>query len=264
MTQNITTQNITTQNTTTQKTTTQKTVVRRRTVRQYVPPQHGAWAMLLLPYLAGLLAAGFRLPDVPLLGAWAAGYLLSYFVLQAIKSRRPRRYRSPLSWYAPITAALALPVIVACPRVLVFAPAYAVLLAVNAWYAYRRRERALVNDLASVVQSCLIVFVVSTIAGQPLTRAWTPFLIVLLYFTGTVLYVKTMIRERGSRVYRQASVGFHAVALLVAPFLSWFAAAVFALLLARAWLLPRRRLTPKQVGIAEIVASVLVLAAVVS
>ena len=42
------TQNTTTQNTTTQKTTTQKTVVRRRTVRQYVPPQHGAWAMLLL------------------------------------------------------------------------------------------------------------------------------------------------------------------------------------------------------------------------
>jgi hypothetical protein len=205
--------------------------------------------------------AGFRWPDLPLLGAWLAGYLLSSFVLQAIKSRRPRRYRSPLSWYAPITALLAVPVIVACPGVLLFAPAYAVLLAVNAWHAYRRRERALVNDLASVVQSCLIVFVVGTIAGQPLTNAYPPFVIVLLYFTGTVLYVKTMIRERGSRPYRHASIGFHAVALLIAAFLGWLAAAVFLLLLARAWLLPRLRLTPKQVGLAEIVASILVLAA---
>ena len=93
------------------------TAARRRTVRQFVPPQHGAWAMLLLPYLAGLLVAGFRWPDLPLLGAWLSGYLLSYFVLQAIKSRRPRRYRAPLSWYAPITLVLAAPVVVACPRV---------------------------------------------------------------------------------------------------------------------------------------------------
>src|SRR3954451_4681493 len=120
--------------------TTPTTEVRRRTVRHYLPPQHGAWAMLLVPYLAGLLAAGFRWPDLPLLGAWLAGYLLSYFVLQAVKSRRPGRYRSPISWYASVTAVLALPVVAACPRVLLFAPAYAVLLAVNGWYAYRRRD----------------------------------------------------------------------------------------------------------------------------
>jgi hypothetical protein len=217
--------------------------------------------MLLVPYLAGVLAMGFRWPDLPLLGAWLAGYLLSYFVLQAVKSRRPQRYRSPVSWYAPITAVLALPVILACPRVLLFAPAYAALLTVNVWHACRRRERALVNDLASVVQSCLMVFVVGAVAGQPPARALTPFLVVLLYFTGTVLYVKTMIRERGSRAYRHASVGYHAVALLVAVPLGWLPTAVFALLLGRAWLLPRYRLAPKQVGIAEIAASVLVLAA---
>ena len=234
---------------------------RRRTVRQYLPPQHGAWAMLLVPYLAGLLAAGFRRPDLPLLGAWLSGYLLSYFVLQAIKSRRPRRYRSPLSWYAPITAVLALPVVVACPRVLWYAPLFVGLLAVNAAYAHFRRERALLNDLASVVQSCLMVFVVGTVAGQPPSRMVTPFLIVLLYFTGTVLYVKTMIRERDSRAYRRASVGFHAAALVAGIFLNWFAVVVFALLLARAALLPRHRLTPKQVGIVEIAASLLVLAA---
>jgi hypothetical protein len=218
---------------------TQSTAVRGRTARQYIPPQHGAWAMLLVPYLAGVLAMGVRWPDLPLLGAWLAGYLLSCFLLQAIKSRRPQRYRSPLSWYSTVTAVLALLVGLACPRVLLFAPAYAALLAVNAWHAYRRRERALLNDLASVLQSCLMVFVVGAVAGQPPAQALTPFLIVLLYFIGTVLYVKTMIRERASRAYRHASVGYPVVALLIAVLVGWLPAAVFAVLLGRAWLVPR-------------------------
>ena len=46
------------------------------------------------------------------------------------------------------------------------AAAYVVLSTVNAYYAWRRRERALVNDLASVVQTCLMVFLVAAVAGS--------------------------------------------------------------------------------------------------
>ncbi|MEV4701906.1 YwiC-like family protein [Actinoplanes sp. NPDC049316] len=237
---------------------------RRRTVRQFVPPQHGAWAMLLLPYLAGVVVAGFRVPDLPLLGAWIAGYLLSYFALQALKTRRPQRFREQLIWYGSVTAVLAVPVIVTSPQVLLFAPAYAVLLGVNAWYAIRRRERALLNDFASVVQSCLMVFVVAAVAGQAPGRVLVPFVVVLMYFAGTVLYVKTMIRERGSRAYRHASVAYHAVALVLAATLGPVQVAVFALLLARAWVLAGRPLSPKQVGLVEIGATVLVLVAAVA
>lgn len=232
---------------------------RRRTVRQFVPPQHGAWAMLLLPYLTGLLVSGFRWPDLPLLGAWLAGYLLSYYVLQAIKTRRITRFRTQIQWYGPITLALATPVVVAVPELLWFAPAYAVLLAVNAWFAWRRRERALLNDLASVVQSCLMVPVVAVVAATG--PRWEPFLIVLLYLTGTVLHVKTMIRERGSVPYRRASILYHLAAVAAAATTGVLAALVFALVLARASVLPGRALTPKQVGFVEIGASILVLAA---
>jgi hypothetical protein len=235
------------------------TTVARTRRRQFVPPQHGAWAMLLLPYLAGLLVSGFGWPAVPLLGAWIAGYLLSYYLLQAIKTRRLGRFRPQITLYAPVTVALAAPVVVARPALLWFAPAYAVLLAVNAWFAWRRRERALLNDLASVVQSCLMVPVVAVVAGTP--PRWQPFAVVLLYFTGTVLFVKTMIRERGSVAYRRASVGYHLAALAAAALISAWAAVVFAGLLARAWLLPGRPLTPRQVGFVEIGASVLILVA---
>jgi hypothetical protein len=232
----------------------------RRALRRFVPPQHGAWAMLLLPYLAGLITAGFRRPDLPLLGAWLSGYLLSYYLLQALKTRRIHRFRAPIALYAPLTVAFAAPVVAARPQVLLFAPAYAVLIAVNGYHAWRRRERDLLNDLASVVQSCLMVFAVATIAEVPPSRVAAAFTVVLLYLTGTVLYVKTMIRERGNDTYRRASIAYHTLALGAAALLGPLPAVLFAFLLARAWLLPRHHLKPKHVGMVEIAASILVLA----
>ena len=166
--------------------------------RRFVPPQHGAWAMLAVPYLAGLLTVGYRWPDLPLLAAWITGYLLSYYVFQAVKSRRPGRYRDQLVLYGAVAVPLAVVVLVSRPAVLWFAPAYAALFSLNAWYAWQRRERALLNDLASVVQSCLIVFVVATVAGTRPAAVLGVFVLCLAYFGGTVLYVKTMIRERGN------------------------------------------------------------------
>jgi hypothetical protein len=237
-------------------------VRRRRTVRQFVPPQHGAWAMLLVPYVCGVAIAGFAWPDVPLFGAWLAGYLFSYYALQWVKVRRWARLREQLLLYGGVVVVLGGVVVVARPAVLLYAPLYALLLAANAGFARQRRDRALVNDLVSVVGSCLMVFVAATVAGAPLRDLAVAFVACLLYFAGTVLHVKTMIRERGSVRYHRASVAYHAVALGAAVLLGPALALVFALLLARAIVFPWLTLTPKRVGITEIVASVLLVVAV--
>jgi hypothetical protein len=217
--------------------------------------------MLAVPYLAGLLAAGYRWPDLPLLGAWLAGYLLSYYVFQAIKSRRPSRYRAQLAAYASVAVPLAALAVVARPHLLWYAPAYAVLFAVNAWYAARRQERALVNDIASVVQSCLMVFVVGTVADTSPAAVLVVFVLCLAYFLGTVFYVKTMIRERDNRAYRRWSIGYHLLALAVTVPLDPWAAILFTWLLLRAALLPGRGWRPKWVGLVEIANCVLLLVA---
>lgn len=232
---------------------------RRRALRRFIPRQHGAWAMLLVPWLAGVLTAGFRWPDLPLLGAWIAGYLLSYYLLQAVKTRRPGRVRAQLWTYATPTVLLGGLVLALRPQLLWYAPGYAFLLAINVAYAARRNERALLNDLSSVAQSCLMVLVCATVADMPPGHALPAFLAVTAYFTGTVLYVKTMIRERGSASYYRASVGYHLGILAVAAWLREPVAVLFALLLARAVAFPKRRMTPKQVGVIEIVASLLLL-----
>ena len=220
--------------------------------------------MLVVPWLAGVVVTGFRWPHLPLLGAWVAGYLLSYYVLQAVKTRRPRRFRDQLLAYGVPTVLLGGLVLVLRPQLLWFSLVYLPLLLVNAAYAWRRRERAVVNDLASVVQSSVMLLVAAAVAGAPLTQVWVPFLAVLAYFTGTVFHVKTMIRERGSAAYRRASIACHlavfAAALWVHPLLGAF----FGAALVRAWVLPGRELRPKQVGVLEVVLSVLLVVVVVA
>lgn len=222
--------------------------------------------MLLLPYAAAVGVTGLRWPHVPLLGAWLAGYLFSYYALLAVKTARPARVRPQLLLYGAATALLGLPVLLARPAVLGYAPFFAVLVAVNAAYARRRRERALLNGLASVAQSVLVVFVVATVAGVAVTALAGVAAAVGAYLVGTVLYVKTMIRERDSASYRQASGAYHLAVLVVAMLAGWgpAVAAVFTALFLRAALLPGRRLAPVRVGMIELLGAVLVLAAVLA
>ncbi|MEU9744012.1 YwiC-like family protein [Micromonospora chersina] len=233
---------------------------------RWLPPQHGAWAMLLLPFVAAVGVAGPRWLHLPVLGVGLAGYLFSYYALLVVKTGRADRVRPQLLVYGGATALLGVPVLVARPAVLGYVPLYAVLLAVNAGHARLRRERALLNDLASVAQSLLMVFVVGTVAEVPPAGLLGVAAAVGAYLVGTVLYVKTMIRERGSARYRWASLAYHVAALAVAVAAGWgpAVAGVFALLLLRAGVLPGRRLTPVRVGLIETVGTLLVLAAVVA
>ncbi|MCW3844012.1 YwiC-like family protein [Micromonospora yasonensis] len=234
--------------------------------RRWLPPQHGAWAMLLLPYAVAVGVIGPRWLHLPLLGAWLAGYLFSYHALLAVKTGRPARVRPQLLAYGGATALLGLWVLLARPAVLGYAPLFAVLVAVNAVHARRRRERALLNDLASVAQSVLVVFVVATVAEVPPAALAGVAAAVGAYLVGTVLYVKTMIRERDSVGHRRASLAYHLAVTAVAVAAGWGPAvvAVFTLLLLRAALLPGRRLSPLRVGLIELAGTLLVAAAVIA
>ena len=235
---------------------------RRRRKNQWIPPQHGAWATLLVPYLAGLIAVGFSWVQVPLLLAWVGGYLLSYFALLAVKTRRPARVRAQLLLYGGVTAVCGLTVLAARPQLLLFAPVFAAVLAVNAFFARARHDRALANGLVSVLASALIVPVVAVAGGTPPWRVTGTFLVTLLYFTGSLLFVRTTIRARGDRRMLGTSAAFHAVALVAAAWLAPLYALPFTGYLIRAVALPRRSLTPKQAGIVEIFSSLALLAAV--
>jgi hypothetical protein len=86
------------------------------------------------------------------------------------------------------------------------------------------------------------------------------FVLCLAYFLGTVVYVKTMIRERGNPTYRRWSIGYHLLALALAAWLGPWTAALFGWLLVRAARLPDRGWSPKRVGLMEVGNCMLLLA----
>jgi hypothetical protein len=236
-----------------------------------VPDQHGAWAMLLLPFAAGVWLAGPAWAHLPLFGLWFVGYLAFYALGRWLRSRRRPAANRPLLVYGLATLPFALATLVVAPRLLRWAPAYAPLLAVSVWLTVRGRERSLANDTATVVAATLMAAVAYDAGdGGDWPRLWLVAGVLLAYFLGTVLYVKTMIRERGRRGYIAASVGYHlaatagAVGLAVVDRSSWWLPAVWLALVGRVvagpWANARRDrpLRPVVVGVGEIVASLVV------
>lgn len=213
--------------------------------------------MLLLPYLVGVVRAGAAWIHLPLLIAWLAGYLLSYYVQLAVKTGRARRVRSQLVAYGAVAALAGVVVLAVRPGLLLWAPVFAPLLAVNLAHARRRRDRALVNGLASAVQSVLVVPVACSAVGRGLGPAWRDAAVLLLYFAGSLLYVKTMIRERGDGRYLRGSITFHVLALPVAGRLDPWLVLPFGWFAVRAVLLPRRPPSIPQVGLLELAGSLL-------
>jgi len=215
--------------------------------------------MLLVPYLMGLLFSHLSWVHIPLLVALLGGYLLTYYASLALKTRRVSRVRDQLLVYGAVTVPAALVVLMARPGLLVWAPAFALVLAVNAFYSWRRDDRAVVNDLVSVALGSLMLPVTAMVGGVRPGTLWPAFALVLLYFAGTVFYVKTMIRERGNSAYLLASAVFHAVAAVVSWAIAWPLGVLFAAFFLRAVLAPRYHLSPKQIGFVEIGSSLALL-----
>ncbi|MFI8512728.1 YwiC-like family protein [Streptomyces sp. NPDC085460] len=236
------------------------------TVRRWIPNQHGAWAMLAVPYLAGVLIGSPTWLQLPLFLAWLLAYCAVFHLEQWVRlrraSRNPRaaaRHRRPALVLGSATLAFGLPLLVAEPWLGIAAALAALFLAVNIAYARRNRERALVNGLVAVVPACGMLLVALRAGGGQVAEGLAPALACLLYFAGTVPYVKTMIRERNSEAYRRGSVAYHALALLAAAVLNPWLAVPFALYLARAAVLPGRGLRVPVVGAVEVGCSLLLL-----
>lgn len=237
--------------------------------RRWLPQQHGAWAMLLLPLLVGVAASRPSPWHLVLGGAALTAYLASAVLQAWSRARRPAVYRAPIAVYGSLFAILGLALIVAHPALLLLAVVVAPATAVVLGGARPGTPRDLVNSLAQVSQALVLVPAAALVSGAfELDSVVAGTAIAAGYLAGTVLVVRSVLRERGNAAFGAVSVGFHAALtvsamLLLAPPYAWLAAG----LAARAVALPltQRRLAnglrplrPIHVGLVEIVASVAV------
>ena len=257
--------------------------VRRRSPG-WVPRQHGAWAMILMPFLAGVLRSGGDRIQVLLLATCLSGYLAFQAAGRWATSRWRPRFRAPVLGYGLVAGCLGIALLVLRPDVWTWAPIFAACAAVSLLFSWRRRERHLGNDFVTIGAASLLAVLTYQLGYDPggtievgRRTMWIITAAIGAYLFGTALYVKTIIRERGVRGYVWASVGYHAAVTAA------FAAVVvlrpgppaglhhrallavtafFALMTIRAWLLAGRPIRPLYVGLGEIAASFALLAIV--
>lgn len=192
-----------------------------------------------------------------------------------IKARRKDRYRAATVTYGILAAGGAGALAVTHPRLLLWAPLLAVLFTWAIVEILRRNERSLGARVSAILASALMSPVAYSLGTNPndWEHLWAGTAVVALYFIGTVPFVKTMIRERGSKAWLVGSLAYHGALIVLfaaaawAGIVSWAVPAVGVVLLARAWIYPTvssRRpapLSPQFVGITEFVYTALVLVA---
>lgn len=227
----------------------------------WVPNQHGAWAMLATPLLVGILATQPRWVHLPLTAFWFVGYFAFFAAglwLKAPARRRPRLVK-PLLTYAVSSALLGALTVALWPDLVRWAPLFLLPLGVGLIASWKRDERSLWSGVATSAGSCLMTLVsYDGGGGTDWTRAWLLTGVLAAYFVGTVLYVKTMIRERDEPAYHWLSMLGHSAATVAMGWISPWLVLVFAALTIRAAIVPAFRLTPKVVGIGEVVATLAV------
>lgn len=229
--------------------------------------------MLAVPVVLGIAATTPSLWHLVLAVAALAGYLAAATAQAWLRARRRPGFVFSLVVYGGAFALAAGVLLAAFPILLlagvVVVPAGALVLG--------GARPGTPRDLANSIGQTAIALVLAPAAGH-VSGVWETTSVALAtaiaagYLGGTILVVRSVIRERGNRAFAALSIGFHAAlvpAALVA--LSWPFAVLAAGLLGRAVALPlieRRRagtsrpLRPVHVGVVEIVTSlVLVLVA---
>lgn len=267
---------------------TQEQIRRQPGRRAWVPNQHGAWSMLVLPPMVGWVVGGFSWVNLLFLPAWWGAYLAYWAWSQWLRTRSARKRAVlllPLGMYSAGTAALGLITVLVAPYLLQWAVPLAPLLAIAAHQVWRGKERSLASGLATTAAASLMSAVTYSLAvggaggflglgdAQGLPGAspngelsgwpwmWLVTALTAAYFCGTVPYIKSMIRERFNYRLLAGTVAVHAAVagatlwLASSGLLPWPHAVLWVLLAVRScampiwqWRLVRARSRPLRPG----------------
>ena len=241
--------------------------------RAWVPNQHGAWSMLVMPAIIGWVVGGFSWVNLLFIPSWWGAYLTYWAWSQWLRTRSARKRALlvvPLAVYTGWTGVLMLLTLVAAPHLLQWAVPMLPLFAIALWEVWRGRERSLPSGLATAAAASLIAAVTYSLAvrgaggflgtggnntalpgaspngelaGWP--WMWLVTASTAAYFCGTVPYIKSMIRERFNNrllawtVAAHAAVAAGAVWLAAGGWLPWLHAALWVVLAVRSLVMPR-------------------------
>ncbi|WP_178388120.1 YwiC-like family protein [Actinomyces oris] len=251
---------------------TQEQIRRQPGRKAWVPNQHGAWSMLVLPPIVGWIVGGFSWVNLLFLPAWWGGYLTYWSWSQWLRTRSARKralIMLPLLVYTGWTASLALITLMVAPYLIQWAVPLAPLFAIALHQVWRGHERSLLSGLSTTTAASLMAAVTYSLAvrgdggflglgtpSSPLPGTspggvltgwswmWLVTALTAAYFGGTVPYIKSMIRERFNYTLLAGTVAAHAVVaaatwwLASSGMLPWGHAVLWVVLTVRSLVMP--------------------------
>ncbi len=245
-----------------------------------LPREHGAWAMFVAPLLVGIGTA--RAINIPILlfSMTAFGFfLLRYPLMLAIKARSPVLKAEAVRWsalYAAIAGLAGIILFTLDPSLALIAMGAigAASLAIYLWLASKRSEMSLAGEwigVAGLVLGAPGAYFIAT--GKLNEVALALYVLNVLYFGGTIFYVKFRVREQPRLVRPEdslmqrlwvgrATISYHvltaalvagmvavgvAPALVVLAFIPMFCKAIGGVAA-----IPQRRLNMRRLGFVEL------------
>ncbi|UII56987.1 YwiC-like family protein [Cytobacillus spongiae] len=228
-------------------------------MKLFLPKQHGAWAMLIIPFWLGAVASTIIWQHIPFFLGWLLLYLATYPMLLLFKKKKiPFYTKWTLIYLLPALILLLIPLWTR-PGIAYFGFAMVPFFLLNSYFSSRNRDRALLNDMSAVVVFSIAGLASSFLGGGEVSKqAWMVFITSIIFFMGSTFYVKTMIREKKSTTYKWVSWGYHLAAVCSFLFAGeWLIAFAFLPSLGRAIYFYGKNYSVKKVGILEIVNAVL-------
>jgi hypothetical protein len=228
-------------------------------MKLFLPKQHGAWAMAIIPFWLGVVGGGFVWQHIPFFIGWLLLYLATYPMLLLFKKKK-------LSFYVKWTVLYMVPAILFMLfplfenySIIYFGLLMIPFFIINAFYSSQNKDRALMNDFSAIF-AFSIVSLGSSFLGSGMVTAGSIliFFSSVLFFVGCTFYVKTMIREKDNFQFKWISWTYHFLLLVVWLVLGfWIVALAFLPSMFRAFKFYGKSLSPKQIGIYEIINSAL-------
>jgi hypothetical protein len=227
-------------------------------MKLFLPKQHGAWAMLIIPFWLGVIEGGYLWKYIPFFVGWLLLYLATYPMLLLFKKKKiPYYTKWTLIYMIPALLLLLIPLLER-PTIFYFGLLMIPFFMLNAYYTSKNQDRAFMNDISAIV-TFSIAGLASSYLGAGVVTIDTilfPFLTAVLFFVGCTFYVKTMIREKKNIQFKWISWTYHMIVVV-----AWLAfgfsivALAFVPSFLRAILFYGKKLSPKQIGIYEIINS---------
>jgi hypothetical protein len=228
-----------------------------RAMKLFLPKQHGAWAMVIIPFWLGVINGGFIWKDIPFFTGWILLYLATYPMLLMFKGKKINFYAKWTTIYMVPAILLLLFPLFERPTIIYFGLLMIPFFIINAYFASKNQDRALINDFSAIFAFSIIGMASSYLSlGVINTKAVFIFVTSILFFAGCTFYVKTMIRERKNTQFKWISWSYHFLLIVFwAAFGYWIVVLAYLPSFLRAIFFYGKKLTPKQIGVYEIINS---------